>query len=165
MPPMGTNPQSIQEVAVFLPLLVGTLATVSTIIIHGAAGRGMTLIVARVLHRDWTTASFVRDASIIAGAAMMLLSAHLLEILVWAAVLTVCGEFHHFGLACYHSAMNYSTLGYGDIVMSPRWRFMGPLEALNGMLVVGLSTAVLFAVVQQVARRSLPQLSKDLFGA
>jgi hypothetical protein len=78
-------------------------------------------------------------------------------------VLKECGEFRRFKLACYHSAMNYTTLGYGDIVMSPRWRFMGPLEGLNVMLPVGLSTAALFAVVQQVVRRSVPH-SRDLFG-
>jgi hypothetical protein len=164
MPRMNTNPQNIQEVAVLLPLLIGALATIGTIIIHGAAGRGMTLVVSRVLHRDWTGAGFISDASTIAGAAMLLLAAHVLEIAVWAVVLKGCGEFRHFGLACYHSAMNYTTLGYGDIVMSPRWRFMGPMEALNGMLLVGLSTAVLFSVVQQVARRSMPQLSRDVFG-
>jgi hypothetical protein len=160
---MNIDPQSTSEVALFLPLIVGSLAIISTIIIHGAAGRGMTLVVTRVLRRNWTGSGFISDAGTIAGAAMILLTAHLLEIAVWAVVLRECGEFRHFELACYHSAMNYTTLGYGDIVMSPRWRFMGPLEGLNGMLLVGLSTAVLFTVVQQVARRSLPQ-SRDLFG-
>ena len=161
---MDTNPQSLAQIALLAPLMVGALATVCSIIIHGAIGRSMILVVTRVLHREWSRPSFIRDASIIAGAAMMLLSAHLVEILLWAAALMICGEFHYFGPACYHSAMNYSTLGYGDIVMSPQWRFMGPLEALNGMLLMGLTTAILFTVVQQVSRRSLPQATKDLFG-
>ena len=161
---MDTNPQSIDEIALFAPLMVGALATVGSIIIHGATGRSMIVVVTRLLRREWRRPSFIRDASTIAGAAMMLLSAHLVEIVLWAAVLMICGEFHHFGPACYHSAMNYTTLGYGDIVMSPRWRFMGPLEGLNGMLLIGLSTAVLFTVVQQVGRRSLPEVSKELFG-
>jgi hypothetical protein len=84
MSPMDTNPQSINDVALFLPLVVGSLAIISTIIIHGAAGRGMTLVVARVLRRDWSNSGFVSDAVTIAGAAMMLLTAHLLEIAVWA---------------------------------------------------------------------------------
>jgi hypothetical protein len=78
MPPMDTNSQSIQEVALFLPLVVGALATVSTIIIHGTAARGMTLVVARVLRRNWIGSGFVGDAGTIARAAMMLLTAHLL---------------------------------------------------------------------------------------
>lgn len=53
----------------------------------------------------------------------------------------LCGEFRDFGSAYYHSAVNYTTLGYGDIVMSPRWRLLGPLEAANGMLLLGVTGA------------------------
>ena len=48
--------------------------------------------------------------------------------------------------------MNFTTLGYGDIVMSREWRLLGPLEAVAGMLMFGISTAVLFAVVQALFR-------------
>jgi hypothetical protein len=44
--------------------------------------------------------------------------------------------------------MNYSSLGYGDIVMSNSWKLMGPLEAANGMLMFGISTAMIFTVMQ-----------------
>jgi hypothetical protein len=64
-------------------------------------------------------------------------------------LLSLRNEPHHFGL--------------DDIVMLPRWQFMRLLEGLNGMLLVGLSAAVLFTMVQQVARSSVPQ-SSDLFG-
>ena len=44
--------------------------------------------------------------------------AHLIEIALWAVVFVICGEFHDFGTAYYHSAVNYTTLGYGDLIMS-----------------------------------------------
>ena len=52
-----------------------------------------------------------------------------------------------FAVAFYQSAVNYTTLGYGDIVMSPRWRLLGPMEAANGTLAFGWSTAVIVTVV------------------
>ncbi len=60
------------------------------------------------------------------------------------------GEFHDYATAFYHSAVNYTTLGYGDIVMSKPWRLLGPLEAANGVLMGGLAAAVLFAVLSHL---------------
>src|ERR1043165_985352 len=57
---------------------------------------------------------------------MILLAGHLTQMAVWATAFMVAGEFETFALAFYHSAVNYTTLGYGDIVMSPRWRLLGP---------------------------------------
>jgi hypothetical protein len=90
--------------------------------------------------------------AIVVAAISVALGAHLLEIAVWAVLFMVCGEFPAFGLACYHSAVNYTTLGYGDVVMTPSWRFLGPLEAANGMLLFGVSTALVFAVIQRVVQ-------------
>ncbi len=50
----------------------------------------------------------------------------------------------------YHSAVNYTTLGDDTVVMSARWRLLGPLEAADGMLMFGVSTAMIFAVIQRL---------------
>ena len=78
-----------------------------------------------------------------------------LEILRLAVVmvLMLLGEFSDFSTAVYHSAVNFVTLGYGDIVMSERWRLLGPLEAINGILMFGVSTAVMTAAVLDVVKR------------
>ena len=65
------------------------------------------------------------------------------------------GEFDELSAAIYHSAVNFATLGYGDIVMSEKHRFLGPLEAINGVLMIGVSTAVLTAVFQDVIKNKL----------
>ena len=52
--------------------------------------------------------------------------------------------------AFYHSAVNYTTLGYGDLLLTPSWRLLGPLEAANGALMFGVSTAMVFAVIQRL---------------
>ncbi len=58
------------------------------------------------------------------------------------------GEFEQYGEAFYHSAVNFATLGYGDIVMSARHKLLGPLEAVNGALMIGASTALLMVAFQ-----------------
>ena len=62
------------------------------------------------------------------------------------------GEFETFADAFYHSAVNYTTLGYGDIVMSLRWRLLGPQEAASGILAFGWSTAVIVTVEIRLVR-------------
>jgi len=55
--------------------------------------------------------------------------------------------------------MNYTTLGDSDKVMSPSWRLLASLEAANGMLMFGVSTAMLFAVIQRLIQTRLSELS------
>ena len=70
------------------------------------------------------------------------------QLIIWAFVFRILGEFDALEVAVYHSAVNFASLGYGDIVMSERWRLLGPLEAVNGVLMIGVSTAVLMTVLQ-----------------
>jgi len=71
---------------------------------------------------------------IVVRALVYALAAHLVEIALWAGVFILCGEFQDFATAYYHSAVNYTSLGYGDLIMSPSWKLLGPLETANGML-------------------------------
>lgn len=93
-----------------------------------------------------------------ATACSVAVAAHLIEIGLWAAVLRLSGEFRGSGLAFYHSAMNYTTLGYGDIVMSPAWKMLGSIEATDGLLMFGVSTAMIFTVIQRLVQTRFPDL-------
>jgi hypothetical protein len=135
------------RVAILLPLLVGAGATVCTICIHAMAVGGTVNLIRHEQKLGKLGSGFTVDLPIVAIVILMALVAHLVEIAVWAALFIVCGEFADFGLAFYHSAVNYTTLGYGDLIMSPSWRLLGPLEAADGSLMFGLSTAIAFAVV------------------
>ena len=55
----------------------------------------------------------------------------------------------------YFAFVNYTTLGYGDITPVPAWRLLGPMTAMNGILMFGWSTALLF----EVLRRTLEHLA------
>ena len=84
-----------------------------------------------------------------------MLLAHLVNIALWALLLCLCGEFAGFEAAYYHSAVNYSSLGYGDIVMSTRWRLLGPLETIDGIVMFGISTALIFALLMRLIERRI----------
>jgi hypothetical protein len=53
----------------------------------------------------------------------------------------------------YFAFVNYTTLGYGDVVPVAHWRLLGPLTAMNGMLLFGWSTAVIFEVLRKATKR------------
>jgi hypothetical protein len=53
--------------------------------------------------------------------------------------------------------VNYTSLGYGDIVMSASWKLLGPIEAANGLLMFGVSTAMIFAVIQRLVQSRFGQ--------
>jgi hypothetical protein len=82
--------------------------------------------------------------------AMML--GNFVQIVIWGTVFICLGEFSELYEAVYHSAVNFTSLGYGDVVMSARWKLMGPLEAANGVLMFGMTSAALMAILQQLIK-------------
>ena len=89
------------------------------------------------------------------GIITIVLFGNLLQILLWGMLFLWLGEFNTLLDAVYHSGVNFATLGYGDIVMSPQWKLLGPLEAVNGALMIGLSGACMLAVLQHHIRKQL----------
>jgi hypothetical protein len=83
-------------------------------------------------------------------ATLVMMAGTLLQITLWGALFLWLGEFEKVYDAIYHSAVNYTSLGYGDIVMSRERRLLGPFEAVNGMLMLGMSAATLMAIVQHM---------------
>jgi hypothetical protein len=140
---------------IFLPTVVGSATTVVTIVIHALALRTVIQFVRYQRARGRAGVHFWTDVTIVAGATLLAFAAHLAEVALWALVFVLCGEFPDFAAAVYHSAENYTTLGYGDVVMSASWRLLGPLEAGDGMLMFGVSTALIFAVIASLVEARL----------
>ncbi|MFC1762679.1 ion channel [Planctomycetota bacterium] len=101
------------------------------------------------------TAAFWSTLLVVNGVMLMLVIGNIAQIGIWALLLQMLGEFADFNTAFYHSAMNFATLGYGDIVMSNQYKLLGPLEAINGVLMIGVSTAVLMAVFQDAMKKTI----------
>jgi hypothetical protein len=137
----------VLRIPVLIPLALGAVVTLSTIFIHALPVSVTVGFLRRARELGRTGRSFWSDLAIVVLALLATLTAHMIEIALWAAVFVLCGEFADFGTAFYHSAVNFTTLGYGDLVMTPHWRLLGPLEAANGTLLFGVSTAMVFAVI------------------
>ena len=82
---------------------------------------------------------------IVVFAALMLL--HLVENCIWAAFYYWWGVLGSYETSLYFSLSTYTTIGYGDVLLPQRWRLLGALEGISGVLLCGLSTAFLFSVV------------------
>jgi hypothetical protein len=141
---------SSHPIAILTPVVVGVLAVLCTILIHAVPLSATVRFVGREKKLGRIGVSFWIDTAIVACALSLALAAHLIEMALWAGLFVICGEFRDFATAYYHSAVNYTSLGYGDIIMSPAWRLLGPIETANGMLLFGLSTAMIFAVIQRL---------------
>ena len=142
----------VQGIAIVVPLTVGLPAVLGTIAIHGLAVLAVVHLVRREHRLGRAGIRFWRDLLIVSGVALLALLAHLIEIAIWALVFDFCGEFPQLSIALYHSAVNYTSLGYGDVVMSAAWRLLGPLETADGMLMFGISTAMIFAVIERLVQ-------------
>ena len=111
-----------------------------------------------VHHTDLLDSPSVLTSLFVINAVMaVLVAGNLGQIAVWGLLFVWVGEFQSFSEAFYHSAVNFATLGYGDIVMSPAHRLLGPLEAINGVLMFGVSTATLMAALQDATKRMINQ--------
>ncbi len=75
---------------------------------------------------------------------------HLAETSIWAAFYDLWEHFGDFETSWYFSLGSYTTIGYGDVVLPAKWRLLGGMEGINGVLLCGLSAAFLFAVVNHM---------------
>ena len=99
--------------------------------------------------------SFLATLTVIKGVMLLLVRGILAQVGIWAMLFVVLGEFELFSEAFYHSAVNFATLGYGDFVMSAEHKLLGPLESINGVLMIGVSTAALMAAFQDAIGKTL----------
>lgn len=77
---------------------------------------------------------------------------HIVQIWVWAFAFLAVGEFAALEPALYFSTVAFTTLGFGDIIVSPQWRLFASFEAAAGLFLFGLSTAFFFEVLRDVWR-------------
>ena len=83
---------------------------------------------------------------------LVMMLGSLVQMSLWGALFVYLNEFDEMYPAIYHSAVNFTSLGYGDVVMGEKWKLLGPLEAMNGVLMLGMSAAALMAILQEVIK-------------
>jgi len=118
-------------------------------------------VVLQVTFAYWSVRYYVhhsiaapRDSGIwpLMAAMLIMMSGTILQISLWAALFVGLDEFDEFYEAVYFSTVNFSSLGYGDVVMTRPWKLLGPLESLCGVLMLGMTAAALMVILQQMIR-------------
>jgi hypothetical protein len=129
-------------------ILSACVLVAATVLLH-AAGiavllRGFVKLRARPLTHIW---AIIRQ---LLRMIWFLFLIHLSEISVWALFYLWRGCLLNAEAAFYFSGVTYTTVGYGDVVLAKPWRLLGPVEALVGIIMCGLSTGFFFAVLSSV---------------
>jgi Ion channel len=131
-------------------LLVGLGMLFVGMLSYGVAATFMAQLVVHLVQKGNAGLAFWKNVAVMTIVSLVTALLHLMQIGLWALTILMCGEASTFANAFYFSAQNYTALGYGDVILSERWRLLGPLEAINGLLLFGLSTAVMFAVMSRL---------------
>lgn len=129
-----------------IQLLVGLLVSVLNIMIH-ALTTVSTISVARRAGLKKTVRPRLHLMGVMVATVLVLMLVHTAEVVVWALAYAVVGAAPEGSELLYFAFVNYCTLGYGDITPVRQWRLLGPIASMNGILIFGWSTAVLFEVL------------------
>lgn len=135
-----------------LPVELGVSAVMVclTVVVH-LAGLDLLLSLTRMHLRFLQTGFAPLDRLIVPmGIALGLFALHGLEIWLYALSFRVLGILPNIEQALYVSTSAYSTVGEAGAALPPPWRIVGVLEAVNGMLLIGWSTAFLFRVIEHL---------------
>jgi ion channel len=135
-------------------VLFASCLVATTVTIHAA---GLGIVLSHVLHyRVLPETRFWPITWVLIRIAWWLILIHTAEIAVWALFFWWEGCLPDAETSFYFSGVTYATLGYGDVLLPKEWRMFGPLEALTGSLMVGLSIAFFFAVLSRKFLQRVP---------
>ncbi len=136
----------------FLQLLIGSAIISATIVIHV----GFTAAAEWGLKREqiWPgrRAGFIRFVVLLVGMTLLLLASISVCVWLWGYCLLWLGVFHDVETSVYFALVSFTTLGLGDIVLEKEWRILSGMMAANGLLIFGLTTAVLVDFLSRFRR-------------
>lgn len=133
-------------------IAVGIAISLPNIAVHAMAMVAI-IRVARGTAAKWISLPTLRLSAVMIATVSVLMAAHMCEIAVWSLGYAIVGVAPEGADRLYFAFVNFTTLGYGDIVPVPRWRLLGPMTAMNGVLLFGWSTAVIFEVLSLTLKR------------
>ena len=135
-----------------LKAVVGLLTVTATVSLHAV---GTAWWLQRLRNRPRSATQVVKRSvllSVLVQTALVLITLHIVEVFLWALTFRLLPGSGLASLeeAMYFSFTTFTTLGYGDITLEGRWRLLTGIESLNGVILIGWSTALSFAVIQRV---------------
>jgi hypothetical protein len=142
-------------------IFVGGLLCVCNIAVHAVVMTG-------VVHAARAAASTRRYhpslflIGVMIATVSVFMAAHAIEVLIWAFGYRLVGAAPAAADPVYFAFVNYTTLGYGDVLPTEDWKLLGPIAAMNGILLFGWSTAVIFEVLRRAMMQDPAGLTKKL---
>jgi hypothetical protein len=127
--------------------LVGAAASIGNIAIH-AFVMASVIRITRIVDDLATAYRTFRLVAVMSATVTVLMAAHMAEVLVWSLIYVITSAAPEGADIIYFAFVNYTTLGYGDVTPVERWHLLGPMTAMNGVLLFGWSTAVIFEVLR-----------------
>jgi ion channel len=129
-----------------IQLLVGSAVSAINIIVHAAVTM-IAIPIARAAARRSPSRPLLYLPSVMIATSLVLMAAHMLEVFAWSVAYAVVNAAPDDANLVYFAFVNYTTLGYGDVTPLAKWRLLGPMTAMNGVLMFGWSTALIFEVL------------------
>jgi len=129
-------------------LLAGGLVSFLNFGIHAVMTGLIVVLTRRLAGRTDDLHVFMRVSALLLATVVVLMAAHVTEIGVWAAFMATAGITVQRAGVFEFAFENYVALGYGDVVAGDPWRLIGPIMALNGLLLIGWSVAIIFEVMK-----------------
>jgi len=131
---------------------VGLVASLANIAVHAVIMAVLTWTAHHAAVATQAVHARARLVLVMMAAVSVLMAAHIAEVGVWSLTYVAVGAVQPAGDAFYFAFVNYTTLGYGDVLPVKRWRLLGPMAAMNGVLLFGWSTAVIYDILRTIAR-------------
>ena len=129
-------------------LLIGSFLVTATIMYHIIGLIIMVVILKKLEKRVIHLHQLMRAVILVGFSGLFVLGVHVSEIWLWAVALIQVDAVPDLESALYFSTVTATTVGYGDLVVENSWRLLASFEAMSGILVFGISTAFLMAVLR-----------------
>ena len=133
-------------------ILLGSVLILLTTVIH-AGGMSVGLRWLKMMvSRHQELGSFLTRSLVVGAVVLIMFAATIIEAGVWATTYISLGVLSGFEEALYFSTVTYTTLGYGDIVLADQWQLLSALQAANGVIMFGWTTAVIVVAIQTISK-------------
>jgi Ion channel len=129
-------------------LLAGGLVSFLNFAIHALITGVIVEATRHIAKRTDHLHAFMRLVALLTITVICLMIAHVLEIGVWGVYYTSAAIAPEVATPFEFAFENYTALGYGDPVPRAGKRLIGPITALNGLLLIGWSVAIIFEVMR-----------------
>jgi len=146
-----------------IQLLVGSAVSAINTMLHATVTM-IAIRIARTAARRSSSRPLLYLAGVMIATSLVLMAAHTLEVFVWSVTYAIVNAAPDDANLVYFAFVNYTTLGYGDVTPLAKWRLLGPITAMNGVLMFGWSTALIFEVLIKAIGQhtSAPERSEEL---